>query len=324
MEKIEDIIIKTLIYKGREDLASLLSNSRYELNESSSYGSRLYSVLTSVIIYLGIEKLSKANNLVDTDIKTIIESFRIVYPLKDNSYEISSIEFLQDPEAPIPGISDMRIPNEIAYEHWKQGFFKLFISHSVQNKKIAKDFKDEMYNYGISAFVAHEDINPNKEWLNVIETSLISCDGILAILNDDFKKSFWCDQEIGFAYGQNKIIVPVNFGLNPYGFINKFQALMSNKKSILDITHDVLKILISNPKSSISASRGLVNSFCNSRSYKDANEKSVLLQNLVELDEKMIEDIVEAVKNNNQISKSSGIGNLMNVIEKKSYVTRKN
>lgn len=88
MNKIEDNIIKTLLYKGKDDLARLLNNCKYELNESGTYGSRLYSVLTTVVIYVGIEKLKKANNLDYSDKKFIVEAFKVVYPVKYNSYEI--------------------------------------------------------------------------------------------------------------------------------------------------------------------------------------------------------------------------------------------
>lgn len=324
MKKIEDRIIQTLMYRGKDDLASLLNNCQYELNESTTYGSRLYSVLTTVIIYVGIEKLNKVKHLDYLDKKQIVEAFQVVYPVKDNSYEISDVEFLQDPEAPIPGISEMRIPDEIEFEHWEKGFFRLFISHSSSNKNIAKEFKDELYNYGISAFVAHEDISPNKKWLNVIESSLVSSDGLLAILDSNFKESKWCDQEVGFSYGQNKIIVPINFGINPYGFISKFQALKSNSRQTYQIAYEVWKILISNELSSRKASYGFVKVFCESTSFEQAKRNSKLLEEIKYMDEKLIDEILNALKNNNQINKSFEVeDNVTKFIEAKRKLIHK-
>lgn len=172
--------------------------------------------------------------------------------------------------------------------------------------------------YGISAFVAHEDIKPSKKWLNVIESSLVSSDGLLVILDSNFKESNWCDQEVGFAYGQNKIIVPANFGINPYGFISKFQALKSNGRQPFKITYDIWKILISNEISAKKASYGFVKVFCESSSFEQAKHNSILLGEIQYFDDKLIDDIIKAININDQISKSFGVkDDVMKLLEVK-------
>lgn len=48
---------------------------------------------------------------------------------------------------------------------WKLGFFKMFISHLTSNKSSATNLKRCLEQYAISGFVAHEDIEPSKEWM---------------------------------------------------------------------------------------------------------------------------------------------------------------
>lgn len=52
---------------------------------------------------------------------------------------------------------------DINDEIWKDGCFRLFLSHKSEHKDIASDIKEEISLYGISCFVAHEDIHPTKK-----------------------------------------------------------------------------------------------------------------------------------------------------------------
>lgn len=98
-------VIHILTYRNRPDLAQALRGSRYDLNESSTYGSRLYSRLTTVEVYAPIHKHEQLQKLSDEDEAEIISAFHVLYPVRDNDVEINCIEFLVDPEAPIPQAS---------------------------------------------------------------------------------------------------------------------------------------------------------------------------------------------------------------------------
>ena len=97
-----DKIIHILTYRNRPRLAQALRGSSYDLNESSTYGSRLYSRLTTVEIYAPIYKHAQLQKFSDEDRAEIINAFHVLYPVRDNDIEINQIEFLVDPEAPIP------------------------------------------------------------------------------------------------------------------------------------------------------------------------------------------------------------------------------
>ena len=103
----------------------------------------------------------------------------------------------------------------------------------------------------------------SKEWLNVIESSIITCDAFLAMIDDNFKNSNWCDQEAGFAFGIGMPIIPVRLGIDPYGFIGKFQGIQGKGKMPIQLANEIWKILIHNEKCSNITSESFVNIFCN-------------------------------------------------------------
>lgn len=87
---------KVLRYKGRNDLSELLKNSRSALNESSTYGSRWYSVLSTFEIYSPVRLNEKIVQLSDEDKKELLQALLLIYPLKESEPEITDIEFYPD------------------------------------------------------------------------------------------------------------------------------------------------------------------------------------------------------------------------------------
>lgn len=85
---------------------------------------------------------------------------------------------------------------------WANGYFRLFISHLTDDKQAATNLNTCIKSYGIDCFVAHEDIRVSREWQTEIENALFTMDALCAIVTKDFKKSDWCDQEVGIALGQ--------------------------------------------------------------------------------------------------------------------------
>lgn len=167
----------------------------------------------------------------------------------------------------LPKINDeivIQIANELNIEHnfqsklpvfkdnsttfWKTGHFKLFISHLSTFKITIGHLKTALEKYGISSFVAHEDIEPTKEWQDEIEKGLFSMDALCAVLMPSFKESNWTDQEIGVAIGRGILVIPIRKGLDPYGFIGKYQGFQSTGKNVDQVAEGVFLILSKNPK----------------------------------------------------------------------------
>jgi hypothetical protein len=107
---------------------------------------------------------------------------------------------------------------------WTPGQFRLFVTHASARKDVAGSLRDGLQAFDIDAFVAHETIAPTTAWQEEIEDALAACHACAAILSDGFKESDWCDQEVGVCFGRGVLVLAIHDGLDPYGFIGKFQA----------------------------------------------------------------------------------------------------
>ena len=125
-------------------------------------------------------------------------------------------------EAPKPGIDP---------PFWRKRMFRLFVTHLAIEKVLAAQLQEALLGYGISGFVAHNDIEPTLEWQTQIETALSTADSLVALLHPAFHKSNWTDQEIGFAMGRGLPVFAIRFGQDPYGFIGRFQGFVGGGKT---------------------------------------------------------------------------------------------
>lgn len=125
-----------------------------------------------------------------------------------------------------PRIATSSIPSDALERLWGNGHhLRIFLSHKATCKQDATNLKQALSDYGIACFVAHEDIEPTKEWQKEIERALFSMDVLVAFLTEDFHESNWTDQEIGVAIGRSIPHITVRLGIDPYGLMGKGQAL---------------------------------------------------------------------------------------------------
>lgn len=150
---------------------------------------------------------------------------------------------------------------------WLPNHFRLFISHLNKDKRSAGNLKGALTRYGISAFVAHEDIAPTKEWLDEIEKALFSMDALAAILSPGFHNSNWTDHEVGFSLGRGVLVLPIRYGLDPYGLIGKYQGLQAKDRHLREVAKSVFDALLLNPQTRAKLVGCLVDQFvvCGSR-----------------------------------------------------------
>lgn len=141
-----------------------------------------------------------------------------------------------------------------------------------------------MLDYGVSSFVAHDDIEPTSEWQAEIESALATCDGLLALLHPGFQESKWTDQEVGFALGRQLFIVPVRFGVDPYGFIGRFQAMDGTGRSAQDLAGRLFEMLSRHGKTSERIAHGAMQSFEESHYYGVVRRRVGHLERLVHWD----------------------------------------
>jgi len=102
-----------------------------------------------------------------------------------------------------------------------------FLSYSYHDRKLAGECKGQLEGYGFDVFLAHEDIEPAREWQEEILKRLGTCEVFIALLTEAFDESNWTHQEIGIAFARNPrpIMVPINAGEGPVGFLARYQAV---------------------------------------------------------------------------------------------------
>lgn len=181
---------------------------------------------------------------------------------------------------------------------WKSGHFKLFISHLASFKNTISALKCELEKYGISSFVAHEDIEPTNEWQVEIEKALFTMDALCAVLMPKFKESNWTDQEIGVAIGREVLVVPIRRELDPYGFIGKYQGYQALGKNLNEVAEGVFMILAKNPKTRNKLINCLIDLFIFSNNKIDALNRILSIKKINDLPEDRIRRMRNSIVEN--------------------------
>ncbi|MEZ5572794.1 MAG: TIR domain-containing protein, partial [Halioglobus sp.] len=135
-----------------------------------------------------------------------------------------------------------------AADFWKEGYLRLFVSHLSSNKQQVSHLKAHLADWGISAFIAHEDIEASREWRDEVEAGLQTMDVLVALVEPGFKDSDWCVQEVGYALGSNVDIIPLRAGMDPFGFFGKYQGLQVKGKLPDDVAKEIAELLLKKPK----------------------------------------------------------------------------
>lgn len=200
---------------------------------------------------------------------------------------------------------------------WKKNFFKLFLSHISEFKKETAELQQSLLSYGITSFVAHEDIEPTKEWQDEIEIALKTMDGLASLLTPGFHESKWTDQEVGVAIGRSVPIISIRYGLNPYGFIGKYQGLQGSGKNLKQISKEILMILLNKENSQQKMVHGLVHSFIESESFEESKEKIGLIEEAPYLSTELLQSLENSIKENRQIRNSWGVPESIKALKKK-------
>lgn len=120
---------------------------------------------------------------------------------------------------------------ETSDDLWRPaGAPRVFLSHLAERKTEVHELSRLLEHFGFACFVAHEDIEPSREWRREIERALNSCDLLVAYITSGFSESKWADQEVGWALGRGLAAIPVKVdGQTPYGFIGSYQAVTKTR-----------------------------------------------------------------------------------------------
>jgi TIR domain len=209
------------------------------------------------------------------------------------------------------------LPQGIDPPFWRKGMFRLFVSHLATHKVSAGKLQEAALEFGISCFVAHNDIEPTQEWQTQIETALATCDAVVALLHPEFHKSNWTDQELGFGMGRGVPVFAIRLGQDPYGFLGRFQAFHGNGKNASTIAKELFDAFRKGKQTQKRMSEVLVGLFEESGSFAEAKERIGYLEEVTTWDGSYVSRIRAAVKNNSQVSGSWGIPERVKALAKK-------
>jgi hypothetical protein len=238
--------------EGKRPLQELIVNATTRVHEEWSrdnwnggtYGHALYLILPEPLFLSSVKQKNDIQNQIKEDLNKVHnipnEFIEEVFLEMETGEDT---EWRKDSGLLLAG--KRTIPPDTTKRIWGDEGFRVFLSHKSEVKKETADLKDRLRLFGISCFVAHEDIHPTKTWQDEIENALASMDGFVALMTADFHDSDWTDQEVGFAFARGVPLIAVRLGKDPYGFIGKFQALSSSWPTAAE---DIVKILIKNDR----------------------------------------------------------------------------
>ncbi len=141
---------------------------------------------------------------------------------------------------------------DVLYPLEEHNTYKLFISHSSEDESIINCFIEKVLMLGcgfkrtdIFCTLDHTVIRTGDDFRNEIIENMKSCDYILCMISNDYRKSEVCQNEMGAAWTFNdKRILPFKFpniSFSEVGFLNVVkQAADITDKAKLDELYDEL------------------------------------------------------------------------------------
>lgn len=257
-------------------------------------------------------RLSKEEwSLIDLTLKQFSLPWSNEWSGDESSY---IIEMVSDADNETLSQLSAHLGYDIAYERsvvepdfWEAGHFRLFASHLADEKVYATNLQSELKLFHISTFVAHKDITPTREWQEEIELALNTCDALISLLTPGFHKSFWTDQEVGYAMGRGVLAVAIRLGEDPYGFISKLQAFQGQDKSEKELAREIFNALLNNKQTRRRMTHALLSRFEISYSFANAKDNMSLLEEINYWESQFEERIRKAVESNSQIKESFGV-----------------
>ena len=147
-------------------------------------------------------------------------------------------------------------------------------------------------------------------------------DALAAILMPGFKESNWCDQEVGVAVGRGVLVIPIRRGLDPYGFIGKYQGIQAKGKNIGQVAEAIFHTLVKSPKTKNKMLLAISGSIVNATSPEEALEKIEIIKSLDSVPKDILENLKGQVSENSLLTESLDFINQLNLMLTKFSVNK--
>ncbi len=87
--------------------------------------------------------------------------------------------------------------------------YRIFLSHSFKDDTIVKEMQQSLNQPQISLYVAEADRQYGKSLPSKIEKEIDGSDAILVLVTKENGESASVNQEVGYALGRSKLVVPL-------------------------------------------------------------------------------------------------------------------
>lgn len=109
--------------------------------------------------------------------------------------------------------------------------YRVFISHGKSASWIAKQLAKEVRECGASTFLDETDIPAGSDFKSMIKQEIADCDELVALFTPWSARRFWVWSEVGAAWGQDKRVIAVLYGLT----VAELEELGESKAVLEDI-----------------------------------------------------------------------------------------
>ena len=308
--------------KLRKDSAELLlqviANSKYYVEEEftydnldgGQYGHAVYfqvpeNLYHEIMDHLGFysqeicQGLNKLNNIQNEFVAEVF--LELAETTEVSGWRERSGALLEKPPSLVS--ASVKDQNRL----WISEQLRLFLSHKSEHKKKTKKLKDEFKKFGVTCFVAHEDIEPTKEWQDEIERALASMQVMVPLMTDKFNESNWTDQEVGVAIGRGVPIVAVRLGKDPYGFIGKYQGLSGIDKTEAELAKELFGLFLKHDEICLLATEAWIVALERIEDFDHGNLLSEFLPMIKVLTPDQVNRILRAYNDSSQARGSFGL-----------------
>jgi len=291
---------------GRRALQEIIVNAQirivddwtYDNWNGGTYGHAVYLVVPESLFLAAAKKREEIQNQICGDLndlhnfqnENVAEVFLEMDVAEDRDWRQESGLLISTTRTVAPD-SEKRI--------WGEWGFRTFLSHKSEVKAQTARLKESLSFFGLSAFVAHEDIRPARAWQDEIENALHSMDAFVALMTEDFHDSDWTDQEVGFSLARGVPVIAVRLGSVPYGFLGKFQALSADWESAAE---GIVKLLIRHER----MFSAYVEAMRKCPSWDRGNVLARILPGIEEASPQQIDELVGAHNDNGEVRFSFG------------------
>lgn len=112
--------------------------------------------------------------------------------------------------------------------------YKVFLSHSMgeADRDLVAQLAGVIQSHGVECYIASRDYQPGHALPEKIGANLRASDSLVVLLTTGGVHRPWVNQEIGYAQGIRKLVIPVvEVGVEPDGFLTGIEQVQLDRSN---------------------------------------------------------------------------------------------